>query len=1386
VGQQRQFQFHDYFQSASRARQQRRALYRHLVLVSGTDDCRVNGNDIAGANGYDPAYDGASSGGSDASIRESNHGLFADIRLAVASSYLRAGQNTITLIMRKGGYLANHTMYDYLRLEVPGYIPPAPATAAAYAGNNCNLICWPVQPGATGYNLLRSTTSGSGYVSITNGVTGPVCGSGWNNATFLDTNVVNGTAYYYVVRAVNTAGSSTNSPEAAATPSAGIAAAAPASPTGLTVGSATHQSVTLNWNAVSNANFYTIYRSTLFNNGGGASNVLGTIVLANNVTNATYTDASPTDNSIYRYAVAATGAGGTSTNSLPAVAVPKPAPPALPAGSLYITSTINTNPAQVDTLTWNPVAGAIGYAVYFSTSSGGPYTFLQSVSTTTYSIGGLGTNQIYYYRVVALNAAGVSANANDSVNPKQAAPASLTATANTNLSITLSWPATAGATNYTVKRGTSVAGETFTVVSGYTGTSYTNSGLVNGTTYYYVVTATGSGGASGNSPEASATPFANASGIWISPVNGNWTAATNWSGGQIASGYSSTADFSTLALSGNVTVTLVTNRTISGMKFGDTAATYNWLVAGTNILTLGANPNLNVLNDAASIGVSIAGTNGFTKNGLGALVLTASNSVTGGVTVNSGSLTLDFTASNLPAANLIPTNALTLSGGALQIVGNTNSASIQNFSATTLNTGASTVAGTNNATVNLANITPNAGGVIEFIGPATVGLGGGNVAATATITTPAQGSGAFVGGGSSAFNAANFATVGLYDFAATTGGSAPYTVVGGSQISGFYTAASGAAPSGGNLDVTGNITSWSAQPYLTSMRFNSNIGANISVSASGNGSTLTLAGILVTPNIGAHNATYNSGNFRPNAASSPGNGPFVVWQNNSGGELVLNTSLGNPKYGTSAYVQSGGGTVVMNNTGNGYSDQSYLNGGVLLAAGNGSLGAQATAATLNLNGGTLAANGTFALDNAGANLRPVNLLNNGGGLAATAGNTLTVDGFVGSAAGAGPLTIGIAASAANNFTSGLLPGTGAGTANTTPVYATGTVVLTNANNYYGGTVLQSGTLNFNGIFALGGANYGGVTFNGGTLQYVTNFPGNNGSADLTATGTAGITLAAGGGTIDLNGNAVTFANSIGNNGGGSLVVKSSTAGGTLTLQAGNNYSGNTTVTNATLVANNASGSGAGSGNIFVQNAGVLSGNGAVSGSVNVLSGGKLTVGNTSDSLAVGNSLVLNAGSTTTLQIQHSPATNSSVSAVNAVTFGGALVVTNLAGTLTNGDAFPLFTANNFSGAFTSLTLPALATGLFWNTNLFYVSGTLAVATTNPPLIATFATDGTTFSVNGSGGVPAWNYVVLTATNLAAPVWTPVATNQFDTGGNFQFTNPVPAAADQRFFKLKLQ
>jgi hypothetical protein len=88
-----------------------------------------------------------------------------------------------------------------------------------------------------------------------------------------------------------------------------------------------------------------------------------------------------------------------------------------------------------------------------------------------------------------------------------AAPTGLTATSAVNAQVPLSWNASNGATSYNIYRGTSSNGQSATpIATGVTGTSYTNTGLTNNTTYYYKVTAVGSGGESARSNEASATP----------------------------------------------------------------------------------------------------------------------------------------------------------------------------------------------------------------------------------------------------------------------------------------------------------------------------------------------------------------------------------------------------------------------------------------------------------------------------------------------------------------------------------------------------------------------------------------------------------------------------------------------------------------------------------------------------------------------------------------------------------------------------------------------------------------------------------------------------------------------------------------------------------------
>ena len=421
----------------------------------------------------------------------------------------------------------------------------------------------------------------------------------------------------------------------------------------------------------------------------------------------------------------------------------------------------------------------------------------------------------------------------------------------------------------------------------------------------------------------------------------------------------------------------------------------------------------------------------------------------------------------------------------------------------------------------------------------------------------------------------DYATFGPYDWATTdttsgTAGSGTATIRALSTVTGGYVVNTmPGTGQGTNTDIQANrlLGPSGHNTGTTTARFNTCTASNINV----NNGWLVLNAVLVTPNMGSTNASISGGSwfavYNTSAATE-----WIV-QNNLLGYFINSGGLINDRNGGGALtcVQSGSGTVV-EGTANTYTGSTYLNGGYTEITTDSGLGAPATAAAVYLNGGTVVGNATIALDNGGgANPRPITLGNDGGGLAATAGTTMTVDGQIGSAAGTGPLTIGIPASSANGNVAGLLPGSGTGTGNTTPVYGTGTVILNypnggNGNFFYGGVNILSGaTLNINSQYALGGANYGGMTFNNGTLQYnITLATGAAGSA-LDISG-APVTFA-GNATIDVNGHTIAYANAIGNGGSGSLTVTNSgTAGaGALLLNGGGSYTGGTLVASGAVL-----------------------------------------------------------------------------------------------------------------------------------------------------------------------------------------------------------------------------
>jgi len=157
-------------------------------------------------------------------------------------------------------------------------------------------------------------------------------------------------------------------------------------------------------------------------------------------------------------------------------------------------------------------------------------------------------------------------------------------------------------------------------------------------------------------------------GTWSQSTAGtyNWSTTGNWTGGVVADGANNTANFTTSGLTGDITVNLDTARTIGNLVFDNPTNTYYWNVTGTNTLTLSntTTPTIAVNNGniAATVAVPLAGTQGLTKTGPGALILSGNNTgLTGGITVSAGSLSVARTATVNPLGN----NAITLGGGTL-------------------------------------------------------------------------------------------------------------------------------------------------------------------------------------------------------------------------------------------------------------------------------------------------------------------------------------------------------------------------------------------------------------------------------------------------------------------------------------------------------------------------------------------------------------------------------------------------------------------------------------------------------------------------------------------------------------------------------------------------
>jgi hypothetical protein len=212
-----------------------------------------------------------------------------------------------------------------------------------------------------------------------------------------------------------------------------------------------------------------------------------------------------------------------------------------------------------------------------------------------------------------------------------AAPASLSATPNGSGQVALSWPASVSATSYHLKRSL-VSGGPYVTIACTSSTSYTDSAVISGTPYFYVVSAAYSanpdaGGESADSGEAAATP--QASPTFSLSASPNSLSVQQGSSGSVTistsalNGFNNIVGLSVTGLPANVTATF-TPTSIAAPGTG----------SSTLVFAVGASAA------TGNYTLTVSGTGGgLTKTATVTLSITASTAVSFTISANPSSLT---------------------------------------------------------------------------------------------------------------------------------------------------------------------------------------------------------------------------------------------------------------------------------------------------------------------------------------------------------------------------------------------------------------------------------------------------------------------------------------------------------------------------------------------------------------------------------------------------------------------------------------------------------------------------------------------------------------------------------------------------------------------------
>ena len=376
----------------------------------------------------------------------------------------------------------------------PGWAPPLAATPAgltATAGVEQVALKWTASANATSYNLYRATTKGGPYTIVTNIAT----------TNYNDNDLVGRTTYYYVVTAVNSlAGESGNSAQVSATPTVNVPLPWMTQDIG-TVGLWGSAGLTNGVFTVAGSgddiwNSADAFRFVYLTNSGNFT-MVARIVSVQNIDPWSKTGVMIRDR-------LAPGAA----NAFIAVT------PGNGVTWQYRSSdggSCNNNTASGGAPYWIKLARSGTKFTGYCSANGTTWTQVGSTTLTNISTAYIGL------AVTAHNNSYLCAATFDNVSAPgwPPPPLKVAATATSDTQVNLVWNEPISAASYNIKRSTISGGPYTLIARGITTTNYQNTGLVGGTIYYYVVSATVSGVESANSAQATATTFSPTAGSLV-------------------------------------------------------------------------------------------------------------------------------------------------------------------------------------------------------------------------------------------------------------------------------------------------------------------------------------------------------------------------------------------------------------------------------------------------------------------------------------------------------------------------------------------------------------------------------------------------------------------------------------------------------------------------------------------------------------------------------------------------------------------------------------------------------------------------------------------------------------------------------------------------------